>query len=106
MKKKLDTLVILSPGFAANEADTTCLPPMQLFVKALKEICPGLNIIVIAFQYPFFADDKETMPMLVILGIGGALCGWSLLLIFSGERQRRLLEATPPAAPVKSKKKN
>ena len=28
------------------------------------------------------------MPMLVILGIGGALCGWSLLLIFSGERQR------------------
>ena len=46
------------------------------------------------------------MPMLVILGIGGALCGWSLLLIFSGERQRRLLEATPPAAPVKSKKKN
>src|SRR5580698_1464566 len=57
MKRKLDTLVILSPGFAANEADTACLPPMQLFVKALKEICPGLHIIVIAFQYPFFADE-------------------------------------------------
>jgi len=53
-----------------------------------------------------FADECGTMPMLVILGIGGALCGWSLLLIFSGERQRRLLEAMPPATPVKQNKKN
>jgi hypothetical protein len=46
------------------------------------------------------------MPMLVILGIGGAFCGWSLLLIFSGERQRRLLEAMPPTSPVRQNKKN
>jgi len=44
--------------------------------------------------------------MLLILGIGGALCGWSLLLILSGERQRRLGESLTPAAPVKTNKKN
>jgi len=48
-----ETLVILSPGFPKNEADTACIPPQQIFVKALKEICPGLNVVVISFQYPF-----------------------------------------------------
>ena len=52
-----DTLVILSPGFPANEADTACIPPQQVFVKALKNICPGLNIIVLTFQYPFTAAE-------------------------------------------------
>lgn len=46
------------------------------------------------------------MPMLFILGIGGALCGWSVLLILSGERQRRLAEPAPGTPPVKQNKKN
>jgi len=53
MKSKRDALVILSPGFPKNEADTNCIPALQVFVKALKEVCPGLNIIVLTFQYPF-----------------------------------------------------
>ncbi|HWZ03241.1 MAG TPA: glycosyltransferase [Mucilaginibacter sp.] len=53
MKRTHETLVILSPGFPENEADTACIPPQQIFAKALKEICPGLNIVVISFQYPF-----------------------------------------------------
>jgi glycosyltransferase involved in cell wall biosynthesis len=57
MKIKPETLVILSPGFPANEADTTCMPPQQIFVKALREICPGLNIVVLSFHYPFYADE-------------------------------------------------
>lgn len=32
---KAKALVIITPGFAANEADTTCLPPRQMFVKVL-----------------------------------------------------------------------
>jgi hypothetical protein len=44
--------------------------------------------------------------MLLILGVGGALCGWSLLLIFSGERQRKLAESLNTAPPVKQNKKN
>ena len=55
MKSKRDTLIILTPGFPENEADTTCVPPRQMFVKALSEIAPNLNIIVITFRYPFFS---------------------------------------------------
>lgn len=47
------TLVILSPGFPENEADTTCLPAQQVFVRALNKAFPELNIIIIAFNYPF-----------------------------------------------------
>lgn len=65
-----ETLVILSPGFPENEADTTCLPSQQLFVKALKEICPGLEIIVIAFHYPFKPREYEWHGVKV-MAIGG-----------------------------------
>jgi glycosyltransferase involved in cell wall biosynthesis len=47
------TLVILTPGFPKDETDTACLPFPQLFVKTLKKENPSLNIIVLAFQYPF-----------------------------------------------------
>ena len=47
------TLIILTPGFPANEADSTCLPFPQLFVKTLKQLNPALHIIVFTFQYPF-----------------------------------------------------
>lgn len=53
MKQK--ALVILSPGFPADENDTTCIPPMQIFVKALRQNNPDLPVIVISFQYPFKA---------------------------------------------------
>lgn len=70
MEHDPDTLVILSPGFPQNEADTTCMPPQQLFVKALKEVCPGSNIIVISFQYPYFKGEYEWHGVKVI-AIGG-----------------------------------
>ncbi len=70
MEHKPDTLVILSPGFPASEADTACMPPQQLFVKALKEICPGLRIIVLTFHYPFSAAEYEWHGVKVI-ALGG-----------------------------------
>jgi glycosyltransferase involved in cell wall biosynthesis len=53
------TLIILIPGFPANEVDSTCLPFPQAFVKYLKLLNPGLNIKVLAFQYPFFESVYE-----------------------------------------------
>jgi glycosyltransferase involved in cell wall biosynthesis len=47
------TLVILSPGFPADESDSTCIPPQQVFVASLKKLNPALEIVVIAFQYPY-----------------------------------------------------
>jgi glycosyltransferase involved in cell wall biosynthesis len=56
MNKNGKTLVVLSPGFPANEADTTCLPSQQLFIKSLNQNFPSLNIIILCFQYPHFSS--------------------------------------------------
>jgi glycosyltransferase involved in cell wall biosynthesis len=53
MKAKQKHLVLLIPGFAADERDSTCLPAQQAFVKSLHHLYPELKITVIAFQYPF-----------------------------------------------------
>lgn len=49
------TFVILSPGFPENESDTTCLPAQQQFVLNVQESFPAMNIIVLAFHYPYKA---------------------------------------------------
>ena len=67
---KPETFVILIPGFAANEADSTCLPSQQLFVKMLKEKYPALNVVVIAFQYPFITREYDLYNCRVI-SLGG-----------------------------------
>jgi glycosyltransferase involved in cell wall biosynthesis len=66
MSKQGKTLVILSPGFPANEADSTCVPPQQVFVKNLKQNFPALNIIVLAFQYPFLRSEYQWHGITVI----------------------------------------
>jgi glycosyltransferase involved in cell wall biosynthesis len=60
------TLVILSPGFPKNEADTACIPPQQVFVRNLKQNNPGLNVIVLAFEYPFFSSQYQWNGVTVI----------------------------------------
>lgn len=57
MHYKPDTLVILTPGFPENEADTTCLPLQQALVKTMQHNNPELKLIVLSFQYPFKADN-------------------------------------------------
>jgi glycosyltransferase involved in cell wall biosynthesis len=57
MAEKQRTLVLLTPGFARDEADTTCIPVLQFFVRCLKKQNPGLQVIILAFQYPFSAGE-------------------------------------------------
>ena len=45
------TIVILSPGFPENEADSTCLPTQQLLASALHHL--NGSVKVLTFQYPF-----------------------------------------------------
>jgi 1,2-diacylglycerol 3-alpha-glucosyltransferase len=52
MRSKIN-LVILTPGFAENESDTTCIPSLQLYLENLKTSCPEIDISIIAFYYPF-----------------------------------------------------
>ena len=56
MKK---TLIILAPGFPANETDINCLPMQQSFVRTLKRIYPKLEIIILSFQYPYFKNKYD-----------------------------------------------
>ena len=56
MNKDEKTLIILTPGFAKDEADSTCLPMQQQLIRALIEINPQLNIIVLSFQYPYHTE--------------------------------------------------
>lgn len=57
MSNNKKTLIILSPGFPKNENDSTCLPFLQTFVRSIKQVNPSLQVIVIAFEYPFFAKE-------------------------------------------------
>ena len=57
MKSPGKTLLVLIPGFASTEADTTCLPAQQLLIRKINKLFPSLEIIVLAFQYPF--TNKE-----------------------------------------------
>lgn len=60
------TLIILTPGFPGSEADSTCLPMQQQFVRALKEMHPGLDIVVLTFQYPYHQQEYKWFGTKVI----------------------------------------
>jgi glycosyltransferase involved in cell wall biosynthesis len=81
MSRDERTLVILIPGFAENEADSTCLPMQQSFVRALNRIYPQLNLIVLAFQYPYFKKEYKWFDATVISFDGRNKGGLSRLLL-------------------------
>jgi glycosyltransferase involved in cell wall biosynthesis len=64
-----NTLVIVTPGFPADENDSTCLPPVQQFVQHFKAKHPRLKIIILAVAYPFVNKSYQwhgctVMPLL------------------------------------------
>lgn len=75
MKHKPPTLVILSPGFPSDEADTACLPAQQVFLKAVNRNFPQLKVVVISFEYPFRRDNYRWFENPVI-AVGGWKKGW------------------------------
>lgn len=56
MSKQAATLIVLIPGFPENENDSTCLPSQQLLVREFNKVYPDLQIIIVAFQYPFLSN--------------------------------------------------
>src|SRR5260221_1135512 len=76
-----ETLVILTPGFPKDEADSTCLPMQQSLVKSLKEIYPKLNIIILSFQYPYHKKNYNWFGITVIPFGGRNKGGLSRLLL-------------------------
>jgi glycosyltransferase involved in cell wall biosynthesis len=66
MKTEQPTLIICTPGFAKDEADTTCLPMQQNLLRSIQRVKPDLNIIVLAFQYPYFKSTYRWFGTTVI----------------------------------------
>jgi len=59
MSNEIKTIVVLTPAFPANEAETYWVHSQQLFVKTLKKNFPELNIIVLSFLYPYHNSIYE-----------------------------------------------
>lgn len=51
--------IILIPGFPADEADSTCLPFQQQFIRTMQKTYPGLEILVLSFHYPFYQNHYQ-----------------------------------------------
>jgi glycosyltransferase involved in cell wall biosynthesis len=81
MSKDKETLVILIPGFPKDEADSTCLPSQQNFVRCVKELYPHLNIIVLSFQYAYHTKKYKWFDIEVIPFSGKNKGGFSKLLL-------------------------
>jgi glycosyltransferase involved in cell wall biosynthesis len=59
LKNKSKHIILLTPGFPQNEEDSTAIPALQIYVKALKECNPNFNIKIITFQYPFTSKKYD-----------------------------------------------
>ena len=82
MNHKTKTLVILTPGFAKDESDSTCLPMQQSFIRSLNKMIPQLNIIILAFQYPYVRKTYKWYGNTVISFNGRNRGGLSKLFLF------------------------
>ncbi len=61
---------MLTPGFAANEDDTTCLPTIQQFIMCIKNDFPACFITILAFQYPFI-NGEHYWNGIKVISLGG-----------------------------------
>lgn len=77
------TLIILTPGFPGSEADSTCLPMQQQFIRTLKETRPELDIVVVSFQYPYHQQEYKWFGIQVIPFGGRNKGGLKKLLVRS-----------------------
>jgi glycosyltransferase involved in cell wall biosynthesis len=74
-------LLVLTPGFPKDEADSTCMPAEQSFLLAVKENYPSWNIIVLSFQYPYHQQEYNWFEIRVIPFGGRNKGGLSRLLL-------------------------
>ncbi len=52
-------MIILTPGFPKDEADTACLPTQQVLIRAINKCYPTLKIVILSFHYPFMHGEYE-----------------------------------------------
>ena len=45
-------IALITPGFPRDEADTSCIPPLQIALRRLRRRRPDIRITVLALHYP------------------------------------------------------
>lgn len=51
MKNNQPVLIILTPGFPENEAETTWLPFAQSIIRTINKDFPFIKIIILSFDF-------------------------------------------------------
>ena len=64
-------VIFLTPGFAADESDTSCIPALQDFVLGWKEFLASAELKIISFEYPH-KKKKYTWHRIPVYAAGGA----------------------------------
>lgn len=70
MTERESILLIVSPGFPANEADSSCLPAQQQLIMAMNQLAPSQKICIISFQYPYEKRSYQWMGN-TVFALGG-----------------------------------
>lgn len=65
----IEHLLIITPGFANDEADTNCLPAVQQFIMSWKTELPNTTVSIIAMHYPL-KREKYTWNGINVYPIG------------------------------------
>lgn len=96
-------LIILIPGFPADEADSTCLPFQQSLVRWLHTHHPELDIQVISLQYPF-RSGRYRFHGVPVTSLGGKNRGglYKWLLRRKALQQLRSIHRKAPADAILS----
>ncbi len=74
-------ILFLTPGFAKDEADTPCIPAIQLFIEELNKR-NLYAITIISFHYPFNSSEYEWKGVKVYSLGGKNLKGLRRILLF------------------------
>ena len=91
MTEKEKTFILLTPGFAKDEADTNCIPLHQALVRSFKQRFPWLRIVVLTFDYPYFKRNYNWFDIEVVSFNGRNKGGLKKLLLW--RRVRKELES-------------
>lgn len=72
-------IVLITPGFAQDEADTTCITALQLFALELKQ--RGYEVSIIALQYPF-RKSTYSWNGIPVYPLNGGNRSWKKVFLF------------------------
>lgn len=90
-------VVIVAPGFAADEEDNRCIPALQDMVLGLMKVIPPENMHMIALHYPFHSNPYTWHGMRVYPCKGKNSRGLNKLLMRTRARRcfRSIQQKTP-----------